>query len=50
MSRTTKASRFVLTSIRSRSGSNAAPPQATPPTLPGKTSVPPRLGGVNIPS
>src|SRR5258707_9033917 len=42
--------RFVLATITWRDGSYAAPPQFTPPTLPGKTAVPCRLGGVNMPS
>src|SRR5882757_10780248 len=42
--------RFVLATITWREGSYAALPQFTPPTLPGKTAAPRRLGGVNMPS
>src|SRR5580658_10772760 len=31
-------------------GSNAAPPQAMPPMLPGRRRLPCKLGGVNTPS
>src|SRR6478609_8557600 len=48
--RTHATSRLVFAIIRWRSGSYAALPQFTPPTLPGTTTVPRRLGGVKIPS
>src|SRR5258708_39515101 len=42
--------RFVFTTIRWLFGSYAPLPQFTPPTFPGTTAVPWRLGGVKIPS
>src|SRR5712692_6353980 len=42
--------RFVFTIIRWLFGSYAPLPQFTPPTFPGTTTVPCRLGGVKIPS
>src|SRR3984893_18697322 len=42
--------RFVLATITWCDVSYAALPQFTPPTLPGNTAVPCRLGGVNMPS
>ena len=50
ISLTQATSRLVLANMRWRTGSYAAPPQFTPPTLPGTTTVPRRLGGVKIPS
>src|SRR5260370_41819730 len=44
------ATRLVFASRRLRTGSHAAPPQFTPPMLPGKEIVPRKLGGVNRPS
>src|SRR5437773_2660126 len=44
------ATRLVLASRRLRTGSHAALPQFTPPTLPGNEIVPRTLGGVNKPS
>ena len=40
----------MFATITWRSGSKAALPQFTPPTLPGNASVPLRLGGVKMPS
>src|SRR6266850_5798346 len=42
--------RFVLTIIKWLFGSYAPLPQFTPPTFPGTTTLPTRLGGVKIPS
>src|SRR6266404_6279662 len=42
--------RFVFTIIRWLFGSYAPLPQFTPPTFPGTTTVPCRLGGAKIPS
>src|SRR5579871_794707 len=48
--RTTVARRLVAATSTRLRGSNAALPQFTPPTLPGKSKLPVTLGGVNIPS
>src|SRR5215213_2580851 len=50
MSCTTAAIRFTGTTAIWRAASNATPPHAAPPTLPGRTSVPSNEAGVNGPS
>src|SRR5262245_54627861 len=50
MSFTTKARRVVLVITRPRFGSYDRLPQLMPPPIPGKTTVPSKLGGVKMPS